>query len=485
MALAGNSVESALVLKWLAKHQPKSTAAPGARLAVPGRFSFSYAGSNSLDWPLMTVKFLRASLVLLLSACSPHSARTPSVSPENPAKSSANPTAEATATKDVAALFNRELDALPPLVEVSGRGWATKAPGRNATVKAGTVAGSEELDFAFESSGSVECIVFSEAFDPGAYVGNIVEELKKSLEVVGFTPTRFTVEQEIPAYFASVLYHKRTPAGVLAGQLKLAIGLHVSRPIVCLHDVPGYTVTFESAARAVFANYQVKDDTPPVAVTIGVARVGTLPIGFTRESTSLLDAGRTQFTSISTQIVPRSPTELMISDEAEVIVVAKSKLVEAHFIQGDLHGEKMNLTLAAGSGGTYQVSGTLGSKPTEATIKTKSGLPSPEATSLRLKQEMGRKKAFRFTQPEFHPSLDPTAIIEVSYVRTQEDKTGVVHVGLGQLELLATLDEQGEQLKSEMKAGSQTIVFERMYHRDDRASSSRPASPKKSGARQP
>jgi hypothetical protein len=431
----------------------------------------------------MLTKRLGTSLALLLFACSTRSAQPPSTASEKPAASGPVPTAQAQPKKDVAALFTRELNAIPPLAPVTGRGWATQVPGRNATVKAGSIEGTEEVDFAFESTSPVECVVFSEAFDPGAYIGNIVEELKKSLEIVGYTPTRFAVEQEIPAYFSSVLYHQKTAAGVLAGQLKLALGLHPERPIVCLHDVPGYTATFESVARAVFSNYRVTDDTPPIAMTIAVARVGTMPIGFTRESASLLDGGRTQFTSLSTQIVPRSASELMISDEAEVVIATKSRLQEAHFIQGDLHGEKLNLALKASTGGKYHVAGTLGPKPIEANFNAKRGLPSPEATSLRLKQELAKKKDFRFTQPEYHPSLDPTNVIEVSYARAKEDKPGLIHVGLGQLELVATVDDQGEQIQSEMKAGSQTIVFERMYHRDDRKGSGHSGSAKKSGAR--
>jgi len=417
----------------------------------------------------MARNHLRAAWLLVLSACSAHPTRTTATSANAPATEASSAASAAAPAQNVTALFARELDALPPSVAVSGRGWSAQVPGRNPTVKNGSTEGTEELDFAFEGTGPVECIVFSEAFDPGSYVGNIVEELKKSLEVVNFTPTRFTVEQEIPAYFTSIFYRKKTEKGVLAGQLKLALGLHLTRPVVCLHDVPGYTTTFESVTRAMFANYRVADAPPPLAVTIGVARIGTMPIGITRETASLLEDGRTQFTTISTQIVPRSANELMISDEAEVAFVAKSKLVEAHFIQGDLHGEKMNLILKAGTGNKYQVSGTLGqNKPLKATITTKHGLPSPAATSLRLKQEMAKAKSFRFIEPEYHPALDPTNIMDVSYTRTQADKPKLVRVGLGQLELLATVDDEGEQLQTEMKAGSQTIIFERVYHRDDR-----------------
>lgn len=440
-------------------------------------------GTNGLDWALMIAKFLRTTLVLSLSGCAAHSTHPASTAANKPSVANPNSSPQTQPQQDVKALFARELDTLPPLAPVSGQGWSAQVPGRNPTVKAGTAQGTEEISFVFEDSGPVECMVFADSFDPGGYVGNVVEELKKTLEVVGFTPTRFTVEQEIPAYFTSVLYHKKLDGKVAAGQLKLALGLHPTRPIVCLHDVPGYTATFESAARAVFSNFRVKDYVPPVAVTIGVARVGTTPIGFTSESASELDDGRVQVTSLSTQIVPRSANELMISDEAEIAWVAKSKVQEAKFVQADLHGEKLNLTLKASGAGQYKVSGTLGSKPTDATLKVKGGLPSSEATSLRLKQELAKNKSFRFTQPEYHPALDPTDVIQVSYSRAQQDKPKQIHVGLGQLELLATVDDNGEQIQTEMKAGSQTITFERLYHRDDRNRTGSSSAAKKTEAR--
>ncbi|HMA96373.1 MAG TPA: hypothetical protein VKP30_26990, partial [Polyangiaceae bacterium] len=85
-----------------------------------------------------------------------------------------------------------------------------------------------------------------------------------------------------------------------------------------------------------------------------------------------------------------------------------------------------------------------------------------------LKQELAKNRPFEFTQSEFHAALDPTNPIEVRYRRLSEDAPGVVRVSIGQLEIMTQVDDRGDQIRSEMKAGTQSIVFERMYRRDDR-----------------
>jgi hypothetical protein len=421
--------------------------------------------------------------VSLLAACAPQAARPVRVAP-TPVKANvtARPSGQRPAAADVSAIFTREFTHLPTLSVASGRGWSAQVPGRNISVKAGTVENSDEIRFDFEDSGPVECTVFEGAFDSARYVAAVTEELKKSVELVAITPTRFAVEQEFPVYFVSVFYRKATADATVAGQCKLALGLHRSRPIVCMHDVPGYTESFEKGARAIFGSYHVDDEKLPIAVSIGVAHVGTLPIGFSHESVEQLDDGRTEYTSITAQIVPRSATDLLISDDLEVTIVAKSQLVEGRYVGADLRGEKMNLTLQRSRGEEYRVSGTVDEKPIAATLRAKQGLPGPDATSTRLKQQFQSHRPFSFTQAEYHPGLDPTGVIPVSYSRTQADPIDVMHVGLGQLELTATVDEQGEERRSEIKAGSQTILFERIYHRDDRTGRMAPSRMK---ARQP
>jgi hypothetical protein len=393
------------------------------------------------------------------------------------------------------ALFTRELEALPPLSTLAGNGWSIAVPSSSVSLAEGSVEKSEDITFAFEGSGSCACTIFGEAFDAASYVGNLVNEVKKSLDLVNIAPTRFSVEQEVPIYFVSLFYRKRSEAGVGMGQLKLALGMHPTRPMVCLHDVPGYTESFERVVRTAVSHYRVANAPTPIATTISVARVGTLPVGFSQESVHVLSAGRTQYRSVSAQIVPRSPNEVMVSDEAEVVVADATSLVEGHYVQGDLRGERLNVVLvrsdseqdkfgkhkSAKAGGaqvpvgTYTVSGTIGQKPFTATFLAKAGMPGPDAISQRLRREHQHRRAFRFTQLEYHPSLDPAAPVEVTYSHTAEDPEDSVHVALGQLEVRMTVDVHGEPVKSELGAGSQTVVFERMLHRDDRQAAPKPA----------
>lgn len=414
---------------------------------------------------------LRTVLLMMMAiggGCSPRS-----VAPVAPARKSASAKTVADSASppepvDIQTLAQRELSELPALAPVAGRGWAARVAGRDMHTAPGIVGQSERFSFEFEESTRVECTVFDEPIDAGTYFGNVLEEVKKSLTVVGVHPTGFEVEQEIPVYFVSIRYQKQSDKGALAGQLKLALGLHDMRPVVCAHDVPGYTQTFEAVARTLFANYRVDGEEHPTATNISVAKVGEMPIGFTRDTIRDFADGRSVSLSISAEIVPRSAVEVMVSDEAEGLVIRGSKILEGHYFQSDLHGKRMDLKLTSDEGNRYRVAGKFGAKPLEADFVIKGGLPSPEATRLRLQRVVNKSQPFRFTQSEYHASLSPANAIDVQYFRTKDDPTRNVHVAIGQLEVLTTLDEHGNQVRSEMKVGPQTLVIERVYSRDDR-----------------
>lgn len=402
-------------------------------------------------------------------ACSPLAVnREPAPPRSSPAPIASNKPAPNASLDDVDTLLTRELAQLPELAPVEGHGWNSQIPGRGLKLAAGRLAGSEELEFFFEDSTPVACTVFAGPFDPATYLGNLLDDVKASLEIVSVNPTRFSVEREIPSYFVSIFYRKANQGGVSAGQLKLAMGLHATRPVVCVHDAPGYTETFEQVSRVLFAHYAVPDAKSPLATSISVARVGTLPVGFSRESVRALGPDSSESRSLSAQMVPRSATDLMVSDEDEVVIVSKAQIVDGHFVQLDTRGPRLDLVLKRVGQGRYTVTGSLGDKPLNVSFQVKNGLPSAEATSARLKQELAKNRPFEFTQSEFHAALDPTNPIEVRYRRLSEDAPGVVRVSIGQLEIMTQVDDRGDQIRSEMKAGTQSIVFERMYHRDDR-----------------
>lgn len=418
------------------------------------------------------MKFFRLTALICLSTsvgCSPHSVIPTSPQPEPAAARARSDSKRTTAPVDVQALARRELGELPALVPVAGRGWVTQVAGRNVSVSPGIVEKSERFSFEFEESTPAECTVFEEPMDAGTYFGNVLEEAKKSLTIVGVRPTGFKVEQEIPVYFVSVQYHKQTAQGILAGQLKLALGLHHLRPVVCAHDVPGYTQTFEGVARTLFANYRVDNEERPTATSISVAKIGELPIGFTRESVREFEDGRSVSFSMSTEIVPRSETDVMVSDEAEGLVIRGPKILEGRYFQSDMRGRRVDLKLTSRGGNRYHVAGGFGSKPLEADFTVNGGLPSPEATRLRLQQASSKAQPFRFTQSEYHASLNPSNAIDVQYFRLKDEPARTIHVSIGQLEVLVTLDERAEQIRSEMRVGAQTLVVERVYWRDDRS----------------
>jgi hypothetical protein len=408
-----------------------------------------------------------AFLSIACASSSPHQTVTPEDKNEVRKGGTVEPTSTLS-TEQVEALFARESDSLPTLSEISGTGWSTKVPGTNAQVRKGSEEGSEVLSFGFEPSTTIDCTVHSTAFDPATTVGYLVDALKKNLEVVRIIPRHFAVEQEFATYFISVMYRQNTKAGVMVGQLKLGLAMHQSRPIICMHDAPGYSETFEKVAHSVFANYRVSGDAVPVARTITSAKYNDLPVGFAQDTVRLLPDNQTEFRSTSSQFIPRTTNELMVSDDVSVVIGSKSKLISGVFVDGDTNGLQHNIRLERGKGYHYQVTGTVADKPIEATFATKDGLLDPDAISEKLKQAFKKNKPFSFKLAEYHPSVDPTNAIEVSYYHEKADLPRVVHMKLGQTVLTMVVDENGDPLKLELPAGPSAVVLEQQYSRDDR-----------------
>lgn len=408
-------------------------------------------------------------LVALAVSCSPHATVPPARQhgrPPDRVRSAAPP---ATPPAVDEALLLRELAQLPSLTPVSGKGWSATVAGRDVNTSADGVDALERLSFEFEESTRTECQVFEAPIDAAAYFGRLLEDTKKAAHIIGVYPSAVRVEQEIPIYFANIRYRKQSELAGLPRQLKIALGMHPSRPVICLHDAPGYSDTFEKVIRSLLAHYRVDGEQRlPLATTISMARVGALPVGFAHESIREREDGCSVFLSTSADIVPRSATEVMVSDEAEVVVVKGSKIVEGRFSQGDVRGKRIDLNLKLIGRSEYRISGVFGTKPLDAKFEVKGGLASPDAVQSHLRRELVKGKPFRFTESEYHASLDPSGTVSVDYSRAAEDPADAVHVRIGQLEVLVTLDESGNQLRSEMRLGSQSLIVERLYQRDQR-----------------
>lgn len=367
---------------------------------------------------------------------------------------------------DVAALFLRELDSLPAQAAVSGAGWKAEVMGLAPKV-APASAEIEEITIPMGTEAAVSCLVFAGALDPATSVARILDRMGEHIKRVSVAPWALAVEQETPVYFVDAKYVVDRPEGRAAGQYKIGVIARRERPILCTHDEPGYVKTFERVVRGLASNMRVQGEARPVAVTIGVMRIGDVPVGFDSGWRERTAAGERVSVSMMSTFLPRSATELMVTDEASRVVTSGDQIQEGLWIKADPDGINLQITLKRVKPSRYEVSGTSHGKPVSGMVDAPQGIPSDKATSTRIARELAKGAPFRFTQKEYSPGSDPLHLVEHSYRHEASDKPRIVVMSMGQLQVKGEVDLEGELVRGEADIGSQKITMELVYQRDD------------------
>ncbi len=394
----------------------------------------------------------------------------PTPAPKSEANAPAPPRAASPAPQakqvDVAALFARELESLPSGAAVSGAGWKAEVMGVAPKVAAAR-AEIEEITIPMGTEAAVSCLVFAEALDPATTVARILNGMGEHIQRVSVAPWALAVEQETPVYFIEAKYVVDRPDGRAAGQYKIGVVARRERPIVCTHDEPGYVKTFERVVRGVASNMRVQDEQRPVAVSIGVLRIGDLPVGFDSGWRERTAAGEPVSVSMMSTFVPRSATEVMVTDEASRVVTSGDRIKEGLWIKADPDGINLQITLKRVKPSRYEVSGTSHGKPISGVVDPPQGIPSDKTTATRIARELAAGGPFRFTQKEYSPSSDPLHLVEHSYRHEASDEPRIVVMTTGQLQIKGEVDLEGELVRGEADIGSQKVTMELVYHRDD------------------
>jgi hypothetical protein len=366
---------------------------------------------------------------------------------------------------DFDAILRREI---PPLAvqkfkhdALSGEVEATAAPQIERTKE------SFKIVFPIGTESPVECYVYNERTDGAATIGQVVAEVKKSIDVRLFEATDVFVAGGHAALAAHAIYVVKGKKGDAAGELKL---IYYENPLVaalCTHDEAGYSGAFKRLAKGLFESLKRTDQQlrlNPVSREVSVIKVNGRPTGYTDKVE--YDSGKdsVESESISAELVPRSPRDVVAEDTITTETTDRSgQLLEYVHVKATGGDVELVMKLKRLSAGEYSYSGKQNGKPVSGKFKTKTKLgPATNlAIAKNIREQLLTGKATSFKAEEYVPGLDPTAPIEALYeVESKEQRK--VRASFGPAKIDGTVDPRGLLEKTEMQMGSANITEERL-----------------------
>jgi hypothetical protein len=351
---------------------------------------------------------------------------------------------------DMVALMKRELPPGPKVAleagSVTGQIEATAPP--TVEVKPGITS----IDFTFGAENHAKCFLYSQ-MDPAGTLSKALRGLPSDqLTLRAVAPSAVVAVGDDPAMFVLATYSVHQDGGEALGVLKMMVLASLTTPMFCLHDEPGYEETFKRVTTDLAAS--LKPTTPTVAfkyVSIRVARVGDVPIGFERE-VSGVDAKQNLFyLTTGTVFAPTSPTEYVSQDMARVD-------------NEDGHGGVMGVTYSGGDTqvesqksvevkrvgpSEYTYEGTDGGKKISGKFKTKNprGLRSEAEKTAVLRELVGGKPASGQVHfEEYDPDTSLTGTVdELEHLLSKADRKLESSTN-GKTVWTGTVDDQGREL---------------------------------------
>lgn len=395
-------------------------------------------------------------------------------SPEPGAPKNATPAAPAAKTGeaakpafDFATYLRREFAPLPVMKLASGVLTADVEAASAPRVTQGQ--GSIHVVIPVGTQSNVDCYVYDEQPDGAAKMVQVVEEVKKTVDVRLFAPTDVYMAGEIAAFASHAIYVIDKDGVKGTGELKLAFYHHPLTPTLCMQDEAGYSASFKRVTKRFFETERRSDreltGKAPVSWEVSVMKLDGRPIGFDEHRSYEDPANRKKSSiSISSTLYARSPIALRPEDSATTTTVdASGELLEYMRIVGSGQDIELRVDLKRVGPAQYAYSGQQSGKPISGKFKTKDklGLATSKRVSDNVKNQLLSGKAPSFKLEEYAPGVDPTAALETLYeIDSKEAKR--VRISFGPLTMTAIVDEEGDPEKVDMTLGSATLTLERL-----------------------
>lgn len=419
---------------------------------------------------LLSAALLSAGL-LLGSSCATTRATTPApaaVAPP-PAPAPTPPPSPADAAKEkLQAMAARELESVgTQAVTLEGHALTLESHGPvQVTPATENVKATFTLDLGTESP--VTCMLYGHVIDVGSLLTTVLDGVKGGVEFVGVRPWTVTAVEKNPALFVEARYLVTQGGQKALGQLKLMAYASESAPMLCMHDELGYRATFERVATQAAAEVERALADPkqtfPYRAVMSMKLAGQ-PVGFERTTWSKQKDGGLVMATISAMFVPRTATEWMASDSANVTWSEKDGTVKKkqNLSTSGTQVER-TMTLTRQKGGTYTYSGKQQGKTLAGEVKTADGkglasdLTEARAAAAWLRD--GQKADLTFE--EYVPSADPTTLSTMTMKKGGPGPRDVT-LTMGPLTLQSTLDTAGLPERVSIQAGPVSMVQERLF----------------------
>jgi len=409
---------------------------------------------------------LLGAITTAIAACGPSKG---AAAPQQNAGSPPGPSAEGSPTEksaDLAAMFDRESTGLEPKAVSDPQGGFDVKVSAAAAPTVNQVQGMSIVEIPIGTQAKVRCQVFPAEVDAGGTLQGVVKELTAKVQPKQVAPWAVRVVGESAATFVSVIYHAQSPRGTLVGELKLALHAVPTRPVLCMHDEPGYRKTFETVVSDFGGSLKLKKAPPASSfLEVQTAHVGDRPVGFSK-STLRGSGNEREFSSSSMLMLSASETDLAFRDSLAIETIdPQDRLLRGVWVDaagGEL-AMSIKLEQVKGKPGTYRYDGKLQGKPVsgELTTKDKKALPSSVATLKRLSRDGKKAGVFNLVAEHYVPDMDPTKLLETKYTRTSGDPAQSFRYEAAALKFTGKLDAQGMIESAELPLGPATLSFRR------------------------
>jgi hypothetical protein len=298
-------------------------------------------------------------------------------------------------------------------------------------------------------------------------VQRYVNGIKDRVSIVAIRPVAVAVADRSPLLFAEIVYSADSPEGKRLGHAQIGVHAHDARSVVCEHDEPGYEKTFQRVVTGLASTLQGGgEDARSVARyrEIHVTRVGDVPVGFTEHVVWDRKGGGRVAKVWTSQLLPRSPTELVAKDGyAEELYDGKDLLELGSYVnaEGGEIAARMKLTRAK-DGVSYAYDGEQEGKKLSGTFRTRSGL----ATDLWFARRFAKARAHgpkgEVRAQGYDLEANPAGPLEISY-RKDPKRTRGVALSVGPVQLSGVLDDAGLVAESQVPVGPATLLIRRVF----------------------
>lgn len=363
-----------------------------------------------------------------------------------------------------AAVAREAKDLTERSAEGPGQAWSVKIP--SAAAPQVSVVGDVHLvEIPIGSDAAVRCQVHPEPVDPAGTLYGVIKESAARVEYRAVTPAGIKLVRGWPAAFLDALYVTDAPGGKAAGGLKLAIHTSGGRSLFCLHDELGYRDTFQRVSTAFFESFREPGKTEDKATytDISIVKLDDAVVGYS--VTMLLPGakpGERERRDASSSFLPTSPKDVMFEDSFNITHYdAKGQIADDTFIEASQGELSMQLKLTRGTDGKYTYDGKINGKTVQGNLATPKGLTTTLQTAATLRKKIKAGGAFSDTVDEYHPSIDPTAVVAVTYAHAKDAPEREVTMKLGERVVTGEVDDDGIMKNGRFGLGKRKISIER------------------------